>query len=141
MMTEYIIDIGLVECWEKNCENIEFTTAHASDMHALHIIVQENDDQQIKKNIRLKFPEFSLSFAKFLNSPSFPCREFLFAILPVSLFRGYPVISMLCAVLPILHQCAVSSFTLKKHNGCLLHIYPDLSLFGPVSPPSLMHGD
>ena len=33
-------------------------------IHALHIIVQENDDQQIKKNIRLKFPEFSLIFAK-----------------------------------------------------------------------------
>ena len=45
-------------------------------MHALHIIVQANDDQQIKKNIRLKFPELSLIFAKFLNSLSFPCREF-----------------------------------------------------------------
>ena len=33
--------------------------------HALHIVVQENDVQQIKKNIRLKFPEFSLSFANF----------------------------------------------------------------------------
>ena len=48
--------------------------------HASHIMVQENDDQQIKKNIRLKFPEFSLSYAKFSNSLSFPCREFLLAI-------------------------------------------------------------
>ena len=32
-------------------------------MHALHIIiVQEIDDQQIKKNIILKFPEFSLFY-------------------------------------------------------------------------------
>ena len=52
-------------------------------MHALHIIVQEHDDQQIKKNLRLKFPEFSLNFAKFSNSLSFPCREFLLAIFPV----------------------------------------------------------
>ena len=51
--------------------------------HALHIVVQENDVQQIKKNIRLKFPEFSLSFAKFSNSLSFPCREFVLAIFPV----------------------------------------------------------
>ena len=58
-------------------------------MHALHIIVQENDDQQIKKNIRLKFPEFSLSFAKFSNSLSFPCREFLLAIFLV--FPVFPV--------------------------------------------------
>ena len=49
-------------------------------MHALHIIVQETDDQQIRKNIRLKFPEISLSFAKFSlqgifisHFPCFPC--------------------------------------------------------------------
>ena len=52
-------------------------------MHYI-IIVQENDDQQIKKNIRLK-----LSFSKFSNSLSFPCREFLLAIFPV--FPVFPV--------------------------------------------------
>ena len=49
--------------------------------NALHIIVQEND-QQIKKNI--KFPEFCKIFKfPFSNSLSFPCREFLLAIFPV----------------------------------------------------------
>ena len=54
---------------------------HCTCMHYI-IIVQENDDQQIKKNIGLKFPEFSLSFAKFSNSLSFPCREFLLSHFP-----------------------------------------------------------
>ena len=50
--------------------------------HASHIIVQENDDQHIKKNIRLKFPEFC-KVVKFLefslqgiyisHFPCFPC--------------------------------------------------------------------
>ena len=39
-------------------------------MYALHIIVWENDDQQIKKNIILKFPEFSLQ-GIFISH--FPC--------------------------------------------------------------------
>ena len=54
----YIIDIGSGEWWEKNCQNIEFTTAQAC-------------------------------IAKFSNSLSFPCREFLLAIFPV--FHVFPV--------------------------------------------------
>ena len=73
-------------------------------MHALHIIVQENDDHQIKKNIRLKFPEFSLSFAKFSNSLSFPCREFLLAIFPV--FPVFPVPWVPCFPKKNIHLCA-----------------------------------
>ena len=95
---EYIIDIGLGECWEKNCQTIEFTTAHACITY--HIIItrsQENDAQQIKKNIRLKFPEFSVSFAKFSNSLSFPCREFLLAMFPV--FPVFPVPWLPCHIL------------------------------------------
>ena len=88
MMTEYIIDIGSGECWEKSCQTLNLPLHR----HALHIIVQENDDQQIKKNIRLKFPEFSLSFAKFLNSLSFPWREFLLVISPVSPVPWVPCI-------------------------------------------------
>ena len=68
---------------------VNISLISAQENVALHIIVQENDDQQIKKNIRLKFPEFSLSFAKFSNSLSFPCREFLLAIFPV--FPVFPV--------------------------------------------------
>ena len=79
MMTVNISLISAGECWEKTVKTLNLPL----HMHALHIIVQENDDQQIKKNIRLKFPEFSLSFAKCSNSLSFPCREFLLAILPV----------------------------------------------------------
>ena len=48
-------------------------------MHALHIIVQENDDQQIKKNIRLKFPEF----CQILKFPEFSMQGILLAIFPV----------------------------------------------------------
>ena len=52
-------------------------------MHALHIMIQENDDQQIKKNIRLKFPEYSLS-----KISKFPESYWPFSLF--SLFSGYP---------------------------------------------------
>ena len=86
MMT---VNISLISAPENVGRKTVKTLNLPLHMHALHIIVQENDDQQIKKNIRLKFPEFSLSYAKFSNSLSFPCMEFLLAIFPV--FPVFPV--------------------------------------------------
>ena len=54
MMTVNIslISAGEYNVWRKTVKTLNLPL----HMHALHIIVQETDDQQIKKNIRLKFP-------------------------------------------------------------------------------------
>ena len=62
MMT---VNISLISARENVGRKTVKTSNLTLHMHALHIIVQEKDDQQIKKNIRLKFPEFSLRFVKF----------------------------------------------------------------------------
>ena len=77
------VNISLVSARENVVRKTVKTLNLPLHKHASYIIVQENDDQQIKKNIRLKFPEFSPSFAKFSNSLNFPSREFLLAIFPV----------------------------------------------------------
>ena len=82
MMTMYIAVISARE-------NVGRKTVKTLNLplhkHALHIIVQENDDQQIKKNIRLKFPEF----CKILKFPEFSPQGFFLAIFPV--FPAFPV--------------------------------------------------
>ena len=67
--------------WAPLCHPPPIEFYHCTCMHYI-IIVQENDDQQIKKNIRLKFtefckifkfPEFSLQGIFISNFPCFPC--------------------------------------------------------------------
>ena len=59
------VNISLISAEENVGRKTVKTLNLPLNWHALHIIVQENDDQQIKKNIRLKFPEFSLSLQNF----------------------------------------------------------------------------
>ena len=55
--------------------------------HALHIIVQKNDDQLIKKNIRLKFPEF----CKIFKLPEFSLQGIFISHFPCFPVLWYPV--------------------------------------------------
>ena len=99
----------------ENCQNIEFTTAHAFSG------VQENDDQQIKKNIRLKFPEFCQIFK---------LREFLLAISPVFPVPWVPCNSLKWVL--IFQNVKKIKYLFKNNDKYCLKNYRPVSILSSV---------